>query len=550
MAQIATEMARRFGLRPRVAWRHALGWPQRKLAQRYNTLHPGARLSDNRVSEFEAWPHGGSPPSPRYLAQLAVTYGHGCTPAQLVDADDLEHLSPAECSLLTTGHSPAAVATRAADSLPYAPVCEPADPGPAVQRAEGDTGGIWGSRRLVRCDARGAPVREEVIVAAEESAQFWRWSAATNVDDDVLEQMTVDVAELARREQIDPPASVFASVLGARDDVFALIAGRQQPRHTTDLYKIAGQLCGLLSIATFDLGHPHAANTHARTALHCAEVSGHTPLRVFVRYVQSNIAYWAGRYDEAAQLVESALPDATSGTAVLRLASQQARIHAARRQPGEVSQALALAATAPTERTPDEPGTFGFDTGTAALCASDAHSAFDETEYLNAAVDWARIALDEFTTASHPKAMYLAAARFNLARAHLARGELDAVAEHLAPVLSSTNAEYRTVPIIGRAHSLHTLLSQRTDLASSTLITLSDDLAEFITHPAPPRHHQDWNQVPPPDSSRTGQRHKRIDRARSRSVNPHPLTEVTENGDLAMLTWKLTCAQDGHRTLG
>ncbi|MGH3719836.1 MAG: hypothetical protein ACRDRI_13565 [Pseudonocardiaceae bacterium] len=48
---------------------------------------------------------------------------------------------------------------------------------------------------------------------------------------------------------------------------------------------------------------------------------------------------------EAAQLVESALPDATSGTALLRLASRQARIHAARRQPGDVTRALALAAT-------------------------------------------------------------------------------------------------------------------------------------------------------------------------------------------------------------
>jgi hypothetical protein len=122
MPQIATEMARRFGLRPRVAWRHALGWPQWKLAQQYNTLHPTARLSDNRVSEFEAWPHGGSPPSPRYLAQLAATYGHRCTPAQLVDADDLEHLTPAERSLLTT------VTTEATDPVLRTTVGDRTDP--------------------------------------------------------------------------------------------------------------------------------------------------------------------------------------------------------------------------------------------------------------------------------------------------------------------------------------------------------------------------------------------------------------------------------------
>lgn len=114
--QIAAEMARRFNLRPRVAWRHALGWPQWKVAQRYNVLHPGARLSDHRVSEFEVWPHGGCPPSLRYLARLAVTFGHGCTPAQLVDADDLEQLTPADRCLLTAAQPLPAEApgTRAA----------------------------------------------------------------------------------------------------------------------------------------------------------------------------------------------------------------------------------------------------------------------------------------------------------------------------------------------------------------------------------------------------------------------------------------------------
>jgi hypothetical protein len=476
-------MGRRFNLRPRVAWRQALGWPQWKLAQQYNTAHPGTKLSDNRISEFEVWPHGGNPPSLRYLAQLAATFGHGCTPAQLVDTDDLEQLTPADRCLLTTGHPPAS--TGAPNPAIRVTGGEHADPGRAVQRGGGDTGISRGNRRSVRCDAQGLPVREEVMVAAEESAQFHRWSAATNVDDDVLEQMTADVAELARREQIDPPAEMFSSLLRTRDEVFALIAGRQQPRHTAGLYKIAGQLCGLLAIATFDLGHPHAATTHARTGLHCAEVSGYTPLRAFIRYVQSNMAFWDGRYAEAAQIVESALSAATSGTALLRLASQQARIHAARRQPGDVIRALTLAASAPTERTSDEPGTFGFDVGTAALCASEAHYALGDTDDLDAAVQWALIAVNEFTAEGQPKLMYIAAARFDLALAHLGRGDLEAVREHLAPVLRSTSAKYRTVPVIGRARSLHTLLTQRTDLSSPTMTALRDDLAEFCTHPAP-----------------------------------------------------------------
>ncbi|MGH3939407.1 MAG: hypothetical protein ACRDTG_12390, partial [Pseudonocardiaceae bacterium] len=57
--------------------------------------------------------------------------------------------------------------------------------------------------------------------------------------------------------------------------------------------------------------------------------------------------------------------------------------------------------------------------------------------------------------------------------------------EHLASILHTTGPEYRTVPVINRARSLHTLLTQRTDLTSGTLTALRDDLAEFITHPAP-----------------------------------------------------------------
>ncbi len=497
VGQIAAEMGRRFDLRPRLAWRYARGWAQWKLALEYNTAHPGAKLSDRRVSDHEHWPYGGTPPSLHYLANLAATFGHGCTPAQLVDADDLAELTPADRCLLTTGQPPTTDGTAAPGSRTAAPrkgtvaiatgatTGEHADPDRALGRGNGETGVVWGPQRLVRCDARGVPVGEEVIMAAEESARFQRWSATTNVDDAVLEQMSADVAELARAEQIDPPAIIYTRLLSARDDVFRLIAGHQQPHHTATLYKIASQVTAMLAMVTFDLGHPHAANTHARTALHCAKMSGYTPVRVVIRWVQSLAAYWAGRYDEAAELMDAARPDATSGTTLLRLTSQQARINAARNRPAEVTQALALAETAPTGRTPDEPGVFGFDTVTAAYYASEAHYALGGPEHLDAAVDLAHTAVEELSAEIQPKIPYIASARFDLALAYLGKGDLEAVGEHLAPILRATGAEYRIVPVIGRARSLHTLLAGRTDLASATLTTLRDDLAGFITHPAP-----------------------------------------------------------------
>ncbi|MGH3916246.1 MAG: hypothetical protein ACRDTC_22990 [Pseudonocardiaceae bacterium] len=480
-AQIAAELARRFGMRPRLAWRHALGWSQWKLAQHYNRLHPEAKLSDSRVSACESWPHGGRAPSVHYLARLATTYGHGCTPGQLADADDLDHLSPAERTLLTTGYP----TTLPANSPPAVLSDPQSAAGGALHPGISDTGVVWAPRRLLRCDVRGVPLREEIIMAAEESTHFRRWSATTNVTDTILEQMSTDVAELARDEQIDPPATTYARLIGARDDVFRLIGGRQPPHHTATLYKIASQVTAMLAMVTFDLGYPHSATAHTRTALHCVDMSGYTPIRVFIHCVQSNIAYWAGRYDEAAELIEAGLPDATSGTTLLQLASQQARINAARHRPDEVTRALALAATAPTERAADEPGVLGFDTGMAADLASEAHYRLGGVEHLDAAVNLAHTALDLFSLDAQPLVTYVAGARFDLAHAYLGKGDLEAVGEHLAPIVNATGPEYRTVPIIGLARSLHTLLTQRTDLTSPTLTTLREDLAGFITHPAP-----------------------------------------------------------------
>ncbi len=147
--------------------------------------------------------------------------------------------------------------------------------------------------------------------------------------------------------------------------------------------------------------------------------------------------------------------------------------------------ALALAETAPTERTIDEAGVVGFDVGIVAMYASEAHYALGGAEHLDAAMEWAQTALDDFTTQARPRIQSFAGARFDLALAYLGKGDLAAVGEHLAPILGATTAEYRTVPIIGRARSLHALLAQRPDLVSATLTTLRDDIAGFITHPAP-----------------------------------------------------------------
>jgi hypothetical protein len=93
---VASEIATTFRVRPRVAWRYAMGWPQWKLVQQMRTTNPDLAISESRVSEWESWPYGGTKPSLTILGALARTFGHGCTVSDLLDDADREQLSPAD----------------------------------------------------------------------------------------------------------------------------------------------------------------------------------------------------------------------------------------------------------------------------------------------------------------------------------------------------------------------------------------------------------------------------------------------------------------------
>jgi hypothetical protein len=112
LEQIAVEMGRRFGFRPRQAWRHTHGWTQEQAAAAYNRLldHDQAPMTGKRISDFETWPHSGVKPTPTTLAMLATIYG--TTPAALIDPDDREALSPQELIALNI-HTPPNTTTHA-----------------------------------------------------------------------------------------------------------------------------------------------------------------------------------------------------------------------------------------------------------------------------------------------------------------------------------------------------------------------------------------------------------------------------------------------------
>jgi tetratricopeptide (TPR) repeat protein len=112
-AEIAAEMARRYRLRPRKAWRIAWGWTLEEAASRHNALR--ARDSDqavtaltgSRLSEWENWPFSTRKPPVTGLCLLAEIYH--CAVADLIDLHDRDNLTTAE--LITLDKTGAARAT-------------------------------------------------------------------------------------------------------------------------------------------------------------------------------------------------------------------------------------------------------------------------------------------------------------------------------------------------------------------------------------------------------------------------------------------------------
>src|SRR5580658_3495713 len=93
-AEITAEMARRYKLRPRTAWRIAWGWTLAEAAARYNALRARSApeavtsLTGSRLSGWETWPFSSRKPSITGLCLPAEIYQ--CSVLDLIDVQDRE----------------------------------------------------------------------------------------------------------------------------------------------------------------------------------------------------------------------------------------------------------------------------------------------------------------------------------------------------------------------------------------------------------------------------------------------------------------------------
>ncbi|MFF3697242.1 helix-turn-helix transcriptional regulator [Streptomyces sp. NPDC002221] len=290
--EIAAEMRARFRMRPREAWRHALGWTLQETAERISVL-PGYSIAADAslVGKWEKWP-GPSSRRPSVSVLFATAVAMGCTAQDLLDLEDYQALPEQDLRVL---RAPAQTAP-----LPAHTAITPTAPPPS-ERPE-----------------------DAVRSAAGESAAWAQWAETTNVGEIALEQIHADVRALAQDYLTGDAIELFHQARVARDRVFTLLEGHQPPGTTADLYVAAGYLCGLLAWISSDLGNLRAADTQGRTAWLCAEMSGHNDLRAWVASTRSKVAFWDGRLRDAIQHARRGASYQPRGSVGALLACQEA----------------------------------------------------------------------------------------------------------------------------------------------------------------------------------------------------------------------------------
>ncbi len=474
---IAAEISRRYGYRPRQAYRLAHGWNQTEAAERYNQLvqargpdHAGRdTMSPSRVSEYERWPDAARKPSVYALATFAELYA--TTVGLLIDATDLERMSATDRAA-TIGP---ATATEVNAVRPSTVVVmdSGADPA-AIQRRR---------RRAALLDGVFPPeterstAEEYVMEVADQSVEAAALEEATNIGDTGLAALHRSADEIARRYERDAPLPLFRRTLGLRNRVFDLLEGQQHVKQTRELYAAAGKVCALLAWMSGDFAQHSAALAQGDAAWVFAEQADQHAIRALVRTTQAKTAYWAGQVEASTSYARDGLRYASGSNAVL-LASMEAR---GRARLGDTDRAVEALCRADDERqrsgTTGPDGLFGCTEIGRHCFAAGAHITLGDPMSALGAVNAAD---SEFDVIPAGQRSYnsITMARINAVVAHVLDGDLDSATARLNQVLVLP-AEQRLETFAQRLERAQRLLTAPAWRGSNAASELHAQISDF-----------------------------------------------------------------------
>lgn len=342
-----------------------------------------------------------------------------------------------------------------------------------------------GSPDRVTLSAPATPEDVEAVLvsAADESARLLAWAEASNLGDLTVEQMHSELRWMTSNYLKVPTLPLFARARAIRDQAFALLAGRQKPDQSRDLYATAGWALTTLAWISTDLGRSDTADTHARTAWVCAANADHQGLRAWVRATQHTAAFWEHRFLAAARYAADGLRFAGIGSAGVFLASAHALDLAKAGNSEEARTALdrARAAAETSRQTDDElTGPFTCSVDRAGGLWSDVHLALGQPAAALAEADRAVATFERSPTDQrNPGSERMA--RVQQVRAHLALGQFDGATEALRPVLS-TAPEHRVRPLLQRLTEVNAQVSTYEQQNEPRLRAMREAILDFRQH--------------------------------------------------------------------
>ncbi|MGH8902749.1 MAG: hypothetical protein ACRDYA_13995 [Egibacteraceae bacterium] len=446
--EIADEIRHQYGCSKLAAYRMAHGWSQPEAVERYQHT-TGGYMAQPLLSRLEQFPSDGvHAPLAAHLIGFAAVYA--TTPLRLIAPDTLDQLDPRERDVLIRCNTA------------FTPVPLPATPEHPDRLERGETPDGFGPRRVRLADS-ALKMERQAAMAARRALRFLAGAEGSNVGPETLDQLRDEVARLVRAYPTQPIPALLGDLVEVQGVAFRLLEGRQPPSAARDLYLLAGVTSGLVAEACDDLGDPHAAMTQARTAYVCADNAGHDGLRVWVRGLQSSIAYWNGRPHEALRYAQLGTDVATrvTSTAAVYLPATAARVYAALGNGDESRAAVERAKDAREQVTPDELDDLG---GTLAFARPrQLYYAADATVWLPGEEERAERealdAVDAYEHAEEAERSYAceALARTDLSLVRAGLGELDGAREALRPVLDLPPAQ-RIGAIVVSALRIHAAL--------------------------------------------------------------------------------------------
>jgi hypothetical protein len=343
-------------------------------------------------------------------------------------------------------------------------------------------------------DERGrsaTTVERQVAMATRRAARFGTFAEIDNVGPEGIAQLQDDVVHLANAYIIDPLSSIMGDLVDEQETIFRLLEGRQKPTLGRDLYMLAGVVSGLIAKASQDLGRFHDAMTHARTLYVCADNADHPGLRAWARGLQSLIAYWAGRPQEAVRYARSGtdLAQGVTGSVATWLPALEARAWALMNNGDEASQALGRATDRRAAHRADEldaiGGLLSFPLAKQRYYAAGTYVSLDTQDDRERAESEAMAALDLYEQGRPEDRSFSdeAGARAELALARVNAGQVDGAHEALAPVLA-LQPERRIGGIVTSAARVQHALRNRRFVDSPVARSLTEEIEMFCRVPA------------------------------------------------------------------